>query len=209
MKMLKLMKGLVRYLILMVIFSITQVVCELYLPSIMSNVVDIGISSANTDYIFSESFKMIIIAIVGLISNIFVVYAASKFSNQYGYNIRKALYEKINSFSKKEIDKFGASTLITRSTNNVSNITSTFSFGLRLILFAPIMGFGAALMGYKTSPFLAPIVLCAVSILMVGVIKLISFLKEDELIKGAICMGAFVLFVGGLSLVNTNIVLNP
>ena len=71
MKMLKLMKGLVRYLILMVIFSITQVVCELYLPSIMSNVVDIGISSANTDYIFSESFKMIIIAIVGLISNIF------------------------------------------------------------------------------------------------------------------------------------------
>ena len=95
MKMLKLMKRLVRYLILMVIFSITQVVCELYLPSIMSNVVDIGISSANTDYIFSESFKLIIIAIVGLISNIFVVYAASKFSNQYGYNIRKALYEKI------------------------------------------------------------------------------------------------------------------
>ena len=95
MKMLKLMKGLVRYLILMVIFSITQVVCELYLPSIMSNVVDIGISSANTDYIFSESFKMIIIAVVGLISNIFVVYAASKFSNQYGYNIRKALYNKI------------------------------------------------------------------------------------------------------------------
>ena len=184
MKMLKLMKGLVRYLILMVIFSITQVVCELYLPSIMSNVVDIGISSANTDYIFSESFKMIIIAIVGLISNIFVVYAASKFSNQYGYNIRKALYEKINSFSKKEIDKFGASTLITRSTNNVSNITSTFSFGLRLILFAPIMGFGAALMGYKTSPFLAPIVLCAVSILMVGVIIIFSLVyKKFEVLQ--------------------------
>lgn len=184
MKMLKLMKGLVRYLILMVIFSITQVMCELYLPSIMSNVVDIGISSANTDYIFSESFKMIIIAIVGLISNIFVVYAASKFSNQYGYNIRKALYEKINSFSKKEIDKFGASTLITRSTNNVSNITSTFSFGLRLILFAPIMGFGAALMGYKTSPFLAPIVLCAVSILMVGVIIIFSLVyKKFEVLQ--------------------------
>ena len=184
MKMLKLMKGLVRYLILMVFFSIAQVVCELYLPSIMSSVVDIGISSANTDYIFSESFKMIVIAIIGLISNIFVVYAASKFSNQYGYNIRKALYEKINSFSKKEIDKFGASTLITRSTNNVSNITSTFSFGLRLILFAPIMGFGAALMGYKTSPSLAPIVLCAVSILMLGVIIIFSLVyKKFEVLQ--------------------------
>ena len=184
MKMLKLMKGLRKYLILMVMFSILQVVCELYLPSIMSNVVDIGISTSDVDYIFSESFKMIIIAIVGLISNIFVVYAASKFSNQYGYNIRKALYEKINSFSKREIDKFGASTLITRSTNNVSNITSTFSFGLRLILFAPIMGFGAALMGYKTSPSLAPIVVCAVSVLMLGVIIIFSCVyKKFEILQ--------------------------
>ena len=184
MKMLKLMKGLRKYLLLMVIFSIAQVACELYLPSIMSKVVDVGISSSNVDYIFSESFKMIIIAIVGLISNIFVVYAASKFSNQYGFNIRKALYEKINSFSKREIDKFGASTLITRSTNNVSNITSTFSFGLRLILFAPIMGFGAAWMGYKTSPSLAPIVLAAVSVLMLGVIIIFSVVyKKFEVLQ--------------------------
>lgn len=184
MKMLKLMKGIRRYLILMVFFSIAQVVCELYLPSIMSNVVDIGISTSDVDYIFSESFKMIIIAIIGLISNVLVVYSASKFSNQYGYNIRKALYSKINSFSKREIDKFGASTLITRSTNNVSNITSTFSFGLRLILFAPIMGFGAAMMGYKTSPSLAPIVLCAVSILMLGVIIIFSFVyKKFEVLQ--------------------------
>ena len=184
MKMLKLMKGLRQYLLLMVIFSIVQVACELYLPSIMSNVVDTGISTGNTSFIYNETFKMIIIAVVGLISNILVVYAASKFSNQYGYNIRKALYNKINSFSKREIDKFGASTLITRSTNNVSNITSTFSFGLRLILFAPIMGFGAALMGYKTSPALAPIVLCAVSILMIGVIIIFSFVyKKFEILQ--------------------------
>ena len=184
MKMLKLMKGLRQYLLLMVIFSIVQVACELYLPSIMSNVVDTGISAANTSFIYSETFKMIVIAIVGLMSNILVVYSASKFSNQYGYNIRKALYNKINSFSKREIDKFGASTLITRSTNNVSNITSTFSFGLRLILFAPIMGFGAALMGYRTSPSLAPIVLCAVSILMIGVIIIFSFVyKKFEVLQ--------------------------
>ena len=101
MKMLKLMKGLRQYLLLMVIFSIVQVACELYLPSIMSNVVDTGISAANTSFIYSETFKMIVVAIVGLISNILVVYSASKFSNQYGYNIRKALYNKINSFSKR------------------------------------------------------------------------------------------------------------
>lgn len=170
MKMIKLMKGLKKYLILMLIFSILQVICELYLPTIMSNVVDKGIPLKNTSFIITESTKMLIVAVIALVSNILVVYGTSKFSNKYGYNIRKALYSKINSFSKKEIEKFGASTLITRSTNNVSNITSTFSFGLRLIMFAPIMGFGAALMGYKTSPSLAPIVLFAVTILMLVLI---------------------------------------
>ena len=174
MKMLKLMKGLRKYLVLMFIFSIVQVICELYLPTIMSNVVDTGIANGDNNYIISEAIKMGIVTIVALISNVLVVYGTSKFSNKYGYNIRKALYNKINSFSKREIEKFGASTLITRSTNNVSNITSTFSFGLRLIMFAPIMGFGAAAMGYKTSPSLAPIVLLAVSVLMIALIIIIS-----------------------------------
>ena len=102
--------------------------------------------------------------------NIIVVYSTSKFSNDYGFNIRKALYKKINTFSKSEIDKFGASTLITRSTNNVSNITSTFSFGLRLLIFAPVMGIGAAIMAYQKASNLAPIVLYAVLILLVGLI---------------------------------------
>ena len=69
---------------------------------------------------------------------------------------------------------FGASTLITRSTNNVSNITSTFSFGLRLMIFAPIMGVGAAIMGYKTAPNLAYIVVIAVVILMIGLIVIFT-----------------------------------
>ena len=184
MKMLKLMKGLKRYLVLMLIFSVAQVVCELYLPTIMSNVVDIGIANGDNAYIINESIKMGIVAIVALISNVLVVYGTSKFSNKYGYNIRKKLYHKINSLSKREIDKFGASTLITRSTNNVSNITSTFSFGLRLIMFAPLMGFGAAAMGYKTSPSLAPIVLFAVTILMLGVILIFSCVyKKFEVLQ--------------------------
>ena len=184
MKMFKLMKGLKKYLLLMLIFSIAQVVCELYLPTIMSNVVDTGIATGDNQYIINESIKMGVVAIVALISNVLVVYGTSKFSNKYGYNIRKALYNKINSLSKREIDEFGASTLITRSTNNVSNITSTFSFGLRLIMFAPIMGFGAAIMGYKTSPSLAPIVLAAVTILMLGVIIIFSCVyKKFEVLQ--------------------------
>lgn len=174
MKVLKLMNGLKKFILLMLIFSIIQVLCELYLPNIMSDVVDVGIANGDVGYITNKAYMMFVITILGLLSNLGVVYATSKFSNKYGYNIREALYTKINSFSKKEIDSFGASTLITRSTNNVSNITSTFSFGLRLIIFAPIMGIGAAAMGYQKAPVLAPIVIAAITILMLGLLIIFS-----------------------------------
>lgn len=172
MKIFNLMKGLRKYILVTLIFSVVQVFCELYLPNIMSEIVDVGIKSGDKTFIYSQTFMMIFIAVCALIANITVVYATAKFSNKYGYNIRKELYSKINSFSKREIDEFGASTLITRSTNNVSNITSTFSFGLRLIIFAPIMGIGAAIMGYNTAPSLSGIVIMAVSILIIGLITM-------------------------------------
>ena len=175
MKILKLMNGLKKYIFIMVIFSIVQVFCELYLPDVMSDIVDVGITNSDKIYITSKAIIMLITTVVCLIASILVVYSTSMFANNYGYNIRKALYSKINTFSKREIDKFGASTLITRSTNNVSNITSTFSFGLRLMMFAPIMGIGAALMGYKTAPNLASIVLIAVIILLVFLIVIFMF----------------------------------
>ena len=185
MKVIRLMKGLIKYIVLMAIFCVIQVYCELELPNVMSNIVDIGIANNDTVYISSLVMKMLVITVICLISNILVIYSTSKFSNQYGYNIREALYKKISGFSKKEIDEFGASTLITRSTNNVSNITSTFSFGLRLIIFAPIMGIGAAIMGYKTAPSLAPIVLVAVCILVIGLstIFVLVFPKFEVLQK--------------------------
>lgn len=172
MKIFKLIGDLKKYIFIMLVFCVIQVFCELYLPNIMSNIVDMGIANSDKAYITKEAIIMLITTIICLISHTMVVYSTAKFSNNYGYRIRKALYSKITSFSKKEINEFGASTLITRSTNNVSNITSTFSFGLRLMVFAPIMGIGAAIMGYKTAPSLAPIVLVAVCVLVIGLVTI-------------------------------------
>ena len=182
MKIIKLMRGLKKYILLMILFSIVQVFCELYLPFIMSDIVDIGIKNSDKAFIIKETIVMAIVTIIGLVSNVVVVYTTAKFSNNYGYNIRAALYKKINSFSKKEIDKYGASTLITRSTDNVNSITSTFSFGLRLLIFSPIMGLGAAIMGYNKAPQLSYIILIAVSILLVFLtIIFISIFHKFEL----------------------------
>ncbi len=184
MKIIKLMKGLTRYIVIMLLFSVVQVFCELYLPDIMSDIVDVGIRNGDNLYIIYRAILMLGVTLVCLGSNILVVFSTAKFSNTYGYKLRHALYSKINTFSKREIDEFGASTLITRSTNNVSNITSTFSFGLRLIIFAPIMGIGAAIMGYKAAPNLAHIVVIAVAVLMVFLIAIFALVfPKFELIQ--------------------------
>lgn len=182
MKIIKLMKGLYKYIILMIIASITQVYCELKLPNTMSDIVNNAINSLDKTYVYNNCLIMIGITLLCLIANTIVIYSSSKFSNKYGYNIRKALFSKINSLNKKEISSYGASTLITRSTNNVSNITSTFSFGLKLMLFAPITAIGASIMAFKVAKDLSPVIIVSASILVISILIIFSLVfKKFEL----------------------------
>lgn len=182
MKIIKLMKGLYKYIILMIIASITQVYCELKLPNTMSDIVNNAINSLDKTYVYNNCLIMIGITLLCLIANTIVIYSSSKFSNKYGYNIRKALFSKINSLNKKEISSYGASTLITRSTNNVSNITSTFSFGLKLMLFAPITAVGASIMAFKVAKDLSPVIIVSASILVISILIIFSLVfKKFEL----------------------------
>lgn len=182
MKIIKLMKGLYKYIILMIIASITQVYCELKLPNTMSDIVNSAINSLDKTYVYNNCLIMIGITLLCLIANTIVIYSSSKFSNKYGYNIRKALFSKINSLNKKEISSYGASTLITRSTNNVSNITSTFSFGLKLMLFAPITAIGASIMAFKVAKDLSPVIIVSASILVISILIIFGLVfKKFEL----------------------------
>lgn len=182
MKIIKLMKGLYKYIILMIIASITQVYCELKLPNTMSDIVNNAINSLDKTYVYNNCLIMIGITLLCLIANTIVIYSSSKFSNKYGYNIRKVLFSKINSLNKKEISSYGASTLITRSTNNVSNITSTFSFGLKLMLFAPITAIGASIMAFKVAKDLSPVIIVSASILVISILIIFSLVfKKFEL----------------------------
>ncbi len=182
MKIIKLMKGLYKYIILMIIASITQVYCELKLPNTMSDIVNNAINSLDKTYVYNNCLIMIGITLLCLIANTIVIYSSSKFSNKYGYNIRKALFSKINSLNKKEISSYGASTLITRSTNNVSNITSTFSFGLKLMLFAPITAVGASIMAFKVAKDLSPVIIVSASILVISILIIFGLVfKKFEL----------------------------
>ena len=103
MKIFKLMGSLKKYIFIMIIFSVSQVFCELYLPTLMSKIIDVGISSGDISFITKEAIVMLITTFVCLISHVLVVYSTAKFSNKLGYKIMCELYTKINSFSKREV----------------------------------------------------------------------------------------------------------
>lgn len=184
MKIIKLLKSLKKYIILIFVFSFIQVIAELLLPTIMSKVVDEGIVLKDTSLVTEYSIYMILMSILCIISVILVVYFTTKFASTLTYKLRSMLYKKIISLSKSDIDTFGASTLTTRCTNDVNHVTDMFSFGFRIILFAPIMGIGAIIMALITDSSLSYVIVISVLILIFAIsIIFILVYKKFELIQ--------------------------
>lgn len=184
MKIIKLLKSLKKYIILIFVFSFIQVIAELLLPTIMSKVVDEGIVLKDISLVTEYSIYMILMSILCIISVILVVYFTTKFASTLTYKLRSMLYKKIISLSKSDIDTFGASTLTTRCTNDVNHVTDMFSFGFRIILFAPIMGIGAIIMALITDSSLSYVIVISVLILIFAIsIIFVLVYKKFELIQ--------------------------
>ena len=184
MNIIKLLKDLKKYIILIIIFSFIQVIAELLLPTIMSNVIDKGVVLKDTLLVIKYSVLMIIMSVISILSVIAVVYFTTKFSSTFTYKLRKKLYNKILSLSKSDIDAFGASTLSTRCTNDVNHVTDMFSFGFRIIIFAPAMGIGAIIMAILTDASLSYVIIVSVLVLILAIaIIFILVYKKFELIQ--------------------------
>lgn len=156
------MKHLLKYykpyiltIILVVIILFAQVMAELSLPRLMANIIDYGIIPGNISYIYKTGVFMLFVSLLGVLCACMVSYLSSKVSSKSSRQIRRALFEKITSFSNVEFDKFSTASLITRSTNDVQIVQNTSVMLFRLAFFAPIMGIGALFGAYTTSPSLS------------------------------------------------------
>ena len=136
-------------IILLVLFG--QVMCELLLPTYMSDIIDNGIVAGDMDHIKHVGLIMIGVAFAAVVFSVTGSLFASMTAAKSARNIRKALFTKVTSFSRAEIERFSAASLITRSTNDVQMIQQATVMCLRMMIFAPIMGIGAVFMALKTS----------------------------------------------------------
>lgn len=182
MNILKIIKKYKKYILLILIFSCIQVTSELFLPKLMSEIVDKGIITNNIELIINKAILMLISSIISIISVIIVIYFTTKFSSLFSFELRKKLYNKITKLNKTDIDKFGSSSLITRCTNDVVHISEMFSLGLRLVLFAPLMAVAAVIMAYTTEPSLSYIIFFALIILIISIIIIFALVYKKFII---------------------------
>lgn len=152
-----------------------QAVCDLALPDFMSDIVNKGITNGDASYIIKLGFKMLGISLISAIFSIAVGFIASKVAAGMSQSIRIDLFEKVEAFSSAEFDKFSTSSLITRTTNDVTQIQTLIVMLIRIIFYAPILGIGGFIHALANSKSMSWIVVLSIISLLGLIGTMFSF----------------------------------
>jgi ATP-binding cassette subfamily B protein len=158
---------------------------DLYLPTVTSNIIDKGIAQNNIGYIWQEGFKMILVSFLGVAAAGGNIFFAATQSMKMGQKIRDDMFDKVTHFSEADMNRFGAASLDTRTTNDVVQIQNVMVQILRMMLMAPFMLIGASTMAFVKSPRLTiiflitlPVIALIVGMLMFYVVPLFKVLQK-------------------------------
>ena len=163
----------------MVIFAIMllfgQAVCDLALPDYMSDIVNKGITNGDAAYIIKLGFQMLGISLISAVFSIIVGFIASKVAAGMSQSLRIDLFKKVEAFSNAEFDKFSTSSLITRTTNDVTQIQTLIVMLIRIIFYAPILGIGGFVHALANSKSMSWIVVLSIISLLGLIGTMFSF----------------------------------
>lgn len=164
-------------LILGVLCAALESVFELLIPLVMAQIVDVGISTGDTGYTIKMGLLMVVMAAISLSFGI----SLSKFSaiagQGFGAELRQAEYEKIQTYSFKNIEKFSTASLITRLTTDITMIQNSLTMGIKLLVRAPMMLIVACILSVTISPQLAMIFLVSMPVLIIAIGLIIKNVK--------------------------------
>lgn len=174
-KLLKYIKGnAIIYTILAPLMMFIEVIMDLNQPKLMSDIIDIGIANGDISYVLNVGFKMIVVAFIGILGGMLCGIFATLASMNMGKNIRQSLFDKIQSLSFLEIDKFKTSSLITRLTNDVTQVQNMVMMGLRGMVRSPLIFLGGIIMSLTISVKLSMIFLIAIPLIILSVTLITS-----------------------------------
>lgn len=157
------------------VFLFIQAQCDLALPQYMSDIVTYGIAVSDTGYIIQKGLMMLLVSLTGVAAAVSVGFVASRLGASLARDLRAQCLYKVSAYSNAEFDKFSTSSLITRSTNDITQILVFSVMLIRMIFYAPIMGIGGAIKCLTMSGDI-PMMAMAISIALAVLIVLIIFL---------------------------------
>ncbi|KDR94534.1 ATP-binding cassette, subfamily B [Peptoclostridium litorale DSM 5388] len=161
---------------IVIVLTFVQVFSQLLLPTLMADIVDIGVVTKDTRYIMNVGLVMLAVALVGTGAAVVSSYSAVKVGVGYGRDLRKNLFEKVQSFSSGEFDKVGTSSLITRTTNDIKQMQNLVITGLRMMVRAPLMAIGGIVMAVSRNQELSLVIIGSIVSLgvVIGVVIFVS-----------------------------------
>ena len=149
-----------------------QAMCDLSLPDYMSDIVNNGVAKQDLAYILPAGGKMLLVALVGAGCTVAVGLIAARIAAGISRDLRNDVFAKVEGFSLAEFDRFGASSLITRTTNDIQQIQMVTVMLLRFVLYAPIQGIGGVIKAVGKSPSMSWLIALAVLVIL-GVISVL------------------------------------
>lgn len=174
-KLLKYIKGsAIIYLILAPLMMFIEVIMDLNQPKLMSDIIDIGVANGDISYVLNVGFKMIVVAMLGILGGMLCGLFSTLASMKMGKNMRQGLFDKIQSLSFSEIDKFKTSSLITRLTNDVTQVQNMVMMALRGMVRSPLICLGGIIMSLTISIKLSIIFLVVIPLIVLSVILITS-----------------------------------
>jgi ATP-binding cassette subfamily B protein len=158
--------------VLVLVFG--QTIADLYLPTLMSDIIDKGVMNGDTAYIVTTGAFMLLVAGLSILASIVASWLGSRASAGFGAALRERIFTRVESFSLEEFDRFGASTLITRSTNDVTQVQMVTLMALRMMVGAPIMAVGGLVMALQKDRSLTWVLAAVIPVLAIVIIILFS-----------------------------------
>ena len=151
------------------VFITLEVICELILPLIMAEIVDVAIPAGDTAYIFRLGAAMLALSLLSMAFGVLSAKYATFASQGFGANLRQCLFDKVQEFSFADIDRFSSASLITRMTNDVNAMTMMLNMGLRMLVRAPVMLIAALGISISINPRLAVVLLVVIPLMILAI----------------------------------------
>jgi ATP-binding cassette subfamily B protein len=152
-------------IVAIVFLVLTQVIANLYLPTLNADIINNGVVTGDTDHILRTGAVMLGVTLVYAVAAIAAVYLGSRTSMGLGRDTRSALFRRVQTFSQAEINRFGPPSLITRTTNDVQQVQMVTLMMLNVVLQAPMMAIGGVIMALRLDVPLSAVILVAIPIM--------------------------------------------